>query len=103
MNSLEVLCICEEEAKGGQGENRGTAIRRVFEEAIIARGTFDVQPGLPLEVRGELWLPAGAMHSFLALHNQVRWTLVVRGDVAGWPNFERAFPIIVQPSNTDQK
>jgi hypothetical protein len=98
MNSVEVLCICEEEASGGRGKNRRTAIRRVFEEAIIARETFDVQPGRPLEVRGELWLPTGAMHSFLALHNRVRWTLVVRGDVAGWPNLERSFPIVLQPS-----
>jgi hypothetical protein len=98
MKSLRVLCICEEEAKGGQGEKGRTTSRRVFEEAIIAQERFEVQPGLPFEVRGELRVPPGAMHSFLAVYNQVRWELVVRGEVAGWPNFERAFPIIVQPS-----
>jgi len=51
-----------------------------------------------LEARAELRLPRGAMHSFLAEHNQVRWKLVVRGDIAGWPTFEREFPIVVQPS-----
>jgi hypothetical protein len=98
MNSFTVLCICEEEAKGGQGENRKATTRRVFEEAIIAQVGFEVQADRPFEVRGDLRVPPGAMHSFLAVYNEVRWKLVVRGDVAGWPNFERAFPIIVQPA-----
>jgi hypothetical protein len=98
MNSLSVLCLCEEEAKGGQGEDRRTTTRRVFAETVVAQEGFEVQPGFPFEVRGELRIPPGAMHSFLTAHNQVRWKLVVRGDVAGWPDFEREFPIIVQPS-----
>jgi hypothetical protein len=37
------------------------------------------------------------MHSFKADHNEVRWRLLVRGDVAGWPPFDRSFPIVVIP------
>jgi len=98
MNRLRLLCVCEEQASRSGGENARTETRRVYEEEVLAREEFELQPSLPLEARAELRLPPGAMHSFLAVHNQVRWKLVVRGDVAGWPNFEREFPIVVQPS-----
>ena len=38
------------------------------------------------------------MHSFAADHNEIAWTLVVEGDVAGWPEYRRAFPVIVRPA-----
>jgi hypothetical protein len=98
MNRLWVVCVCEEEATCRAGEGARTEIRRVYEEEILARDGFELQPGLPLEARAELRLPGGAMHSFLAAHNQVRWKLMVRGDVAGWPDFEREFPFVVRPS-----
>ena len=37
------------------------------------------------------------MHSFKADHNEINWALVIEGDVAGWPNFKRSFPVIVRP------
>jgi len=37
------------------------------------------------------------MHSFRSGHNEVSWKIVVKGDVAGWPDYERSFPLIVYP------
>jgi hypothetical protein len=37
------------------------------------------------------------MHSFHAAHSSVSWKLVVRGEAAGWPAFERGFPVVVYP------
>jgi hypothetical protein len=98
MNRLRAICVCEEEATCRAGGGARTETRRVYEEEILAREQFELGSSLPLEARAELWLPRRAMHSFLAAHNQVRWKLVVRGDVAGWPDFEREFPIVVHPS-----
>jgi Protein of unknown function (DUF3592) len=98
MNSLRVICVCEEEARSRSESSTTTETRRVFEEEIIAEENFEVQKDLPFEARGELRLPAGAMHSFVASHNQVRWKLVVRGDVAGRPDFEYEYPLIVLPA-----
>jgi hypothetical protein len=98
MNSLRVLCICEEEAKRTDRGNTSSETRRVFEEEIIVREGFEVQPGLPFEVRGELRIPPGAMHSFVTVHNQVRWKVAVRGDVARWPDVDCEYPIVVLPS-----
>jgi Protein of unknown function (DUF3592) len=98
MNSLRVVCVCEEEAQYRDGTDTRTETRRVFEKEIIAKKSFEVHKGMPFEARGELRLPTGAMHSFVASHNQVRWKLVVRGDVAGWPDFENEYPLVVLPS-----
>ncbi len=98
MNRLRLLCICEEQASRSGGRDSRTETRRVYEEEVLARDQLELQPSVPLEARAELRLPYGAMHSFLAEHNQLRWKLVVRGDIAGWPTFEREFPIVVQPS-----
>jgi hypothetical protein len=38
------------------------------------------------------------MHSFVSPHNAVIWTLVVRGRMARWGEFERRFPIYVYPA-----
>jgi hypothetical protein len=98
LNSFRVVCVCEEEATRSEGKDARTETRRVYEEEMLARDRFRLRPNEPLEARAELRLPRRAMHSFQAVHNQVRWKLVVRGDVAGWPDFKREFPIVVQPS-----
>ena len=48
-------------------------------------------------------VPAGAMHSFKADHNEINWMLVVEGDVAGWPDYKRSFPVIVRPANGEHR
>jgi hypothetical protein len=98
MNSVRLLCVCEEQATKRDGNDVKTETRRVYEEEVFAREQFELRPNMPFEAKTDLHIPPGAMHSFLAPHNQVRWRLVVRGDVAGWPNFEREFPIVVHPS-----
>ncbi len=95
VNRLRVLLVCEEIAKG--------TTRRVVEEEVVAKEGFEVQPGCPVEVSGELRVPAGAMHSFEAMNNQVRWKLLVQGDIAGWPDFYREFPIVVRPQTEVEK
>jgi hypothetical protein len=66
LNSLRVLLVCEECAASAPNRNDGAGTRRVFEEEIFAQEHFEVRPDRPFEVRGELRVPAGAMHSFEA-------------------------------------
>jgi hypothetical protein len=37
------------------------------------------------------------MHSFISQHNGVIWTIVVRGRMARWGDFERRFPVYMYP------
>jgi hypothetical protein len=69
----------------------------VYQDRLWSRKGFNVEQGLPFEVRCELHLPPTAMHSFRAGFNEIQWKVVVRGSVQGWPNFERDFPIVVRP------
>jgi hypothetical protein len=101
VNALRVLCVCEEESRGTGDENAATRTSRVYEAEIVARRDLELQAGLPLELRSEFRLPPGAMPSFKTADSQVRWNLVVEGDVPRCPNLERRFPIVVEPCAGD--
>ncbi|MEX0711665.1 MAG: DUF3592 domain-containing protein [Pirellulales bacterium] len=98
MNWLAVSLICEEEATYRQGTNTRTVQRRVYQHELFRRQDFELQPRRPLEAQCSLDIPAGAMHSFRADHNQVSWKVVVQGNVVHWPDFERVFLVHVYPS-----
>ena len=74
---------------------------RSLPAGTAATRSFSNPTGQPFETEFDLNVPSDAMHSFVAEHNQVAWTLVIEGDVADWPNFHRAFTVIVQPGNGD--
>jgi hypothetical protein len=97
MNLLEIDLVCEEQATYRQGTDTRTEQRRVYAARVFERRKFDIPPGMPFEQQCRIEIPPGAMHSFQADHNAVQWRFVVRGEVTGWPKYERVFPIIVFP------
>jgi hypothetical protein len=99
VKSLDLTLICQEQATYRQGTDTRTETRQVFELEMFHQEDFEVQHGVPFEVLCEFTVPEGVMHSFKAGHNQISWRVVVKGDVAGWPDFKRAFPVIVYPRN----
>jgi hypothetical protein len=101
MNVLRASLVCRESAAYRQGTNTRTETQEVYRQELLQREAFQIQRGRPFETEFDLNVPGDAMHSFVAEHTQVGWTLVVEGDVAGWPNFQRAFTVIVQPGNGD--
>jgi hypothetical protein len=52
-----------------------------------------------LMARGKctLHVPAGAMHTFRAAHNEIRWFLVLHGEIPNWPDVKDEFEIEVPP------
>jgi hypothetical protein len=98
MKSLEVWLACDEQATYRQGTDTRTEVRRVYESRCFVREGFEIHQGLPFESRCQIQVPAGAMHSFQASHNEVCWKLIVKGSVVGWPDYERVFQIIVNPA-----
>jgi hypothetical protein len=98
LNALEVRLVCEEEAVFRQGTNTRTAVETVFSQEVLSRQALQLHAETPLEARGPLRIPDEAMHSFEAVHNRIRWKIVVVGDVAGWPNFQREFTVLVYPT-----
>ena len=99
INSLKVFLVCEEQSTYRQGTDTRTDTREACRQDVFCRERFEVHRGQPLETECELLVPDQAMHSFKTDHNEVNWKLLVEGDVAGWPDFSRSFPVIVYPKN----
>jgi len=97
MRSLEVWLACREEATYRQGTNARTETRQVRRLPVFRREALAILPGEPFQAECSVCVPAGAMHSFRADHNEIDWSLVVRGEVVNRQAFERAFPVIVHP------
>jgi hypothetical protein len=98
LKAISVALVCEEEAIFCQGTNARTESREVFCLSLLARENVIIRPNEPLELECELPVPAEAMHSFCASHNQVRWKLLVCGEIVGKRDFMRSFPVVVRPA-----
>jgi len=98
MHSLEVLLACDEEATYCQGTNTRRETLRVYQQPLYRCEQFQVRYGEPFTARCLVDVPLGAMHSFQSEHNQINWKIEVKGEVAGWPSFERSFPVIILPT-----
>ncbi len=97
VKSLDVALVCEEEATYRHGTNTRTESHRVYRQPAFRREGFEVGHGAPFAARFPVEIPAVAMHTFRSEHNEIQWKFIVRGEVAGRPDFERSFPVIVYP------
>lgn len=102
ISTLELWLACDEKATFRQGTDTRTESRRVYEQRCFVRENFEIHQGLPFESRCEVSVPEGAMHSFHANYNEVSWKLIVKGNVVGWPAYEREFQIVVNPDANGQ-
>jgi hypothetical protein len=97
VNWIELLLVSDEQSTYRQGTDTRTETRRVFQRQVFRREDIQINPGMPFEVQCDLEIPDRVMHSFRSNHNEISWKLVARGEAAGWPPYERAFPVIVYP------
>lgn len=97
--SFQVLLVSEEQATYRQGTNRRTETRRVWQSKVFGANDIEIRPGRPFEVECKLEIPARAMHSFKADHNEINWLLIIEGKPRRWPRYRRPFPLVVHPSN----
>ncbi len=97
VNALRVSLTCAESATYRQGTDTRSESREVIRRELFYREGFAIRGGAPFETEIEFDVPAGAMHSFAAQHNEINWALTVEGDVARWPGFQRVFSVIVRP------
>jgi hypothetical protein len=101
VNSLAAWLTCEEEATYQQGTNTRTEVREVYRQMLLRHESLEIRQDEPFEVECVLSIPPGAMHSFRANHNEVHWQVVVRGNTAQWPEYERTFPVIIAPARAE--
>jgi hypothetical protein len=97
LRRLWVQLICEEEVSYRQGTDTRTEKKCVWRQVVFDAADLEVARDASLAWRGQAELSAGAMHSFRAPHNGVRWKVLVHGEPAGLPKYERDFPVVVAP------
>jgi hypothetical protein len=97
---FQVQLVCEEQAVYQQGTDTRRATMRVYQDTVFNQRKFDITPQRTFEAEFDIAVPDSAMHSFVSPHNAVVWTLVVRGRMARWGEFERRFPVYVYPKVT---
>jgi hypothetical protein len=95
-SSIRKLSIVLEGTEQAQ-YRRGTSTYTDTEEfaripVIETDNTVEIPMG-----SGELTIPADSMHSFQAMHNEIRWAIVVSGEISLWPDVGESFPIEVLP------
>jgi hypothetical protein len=96
---MELWLVCEEEATFNQGTDIRTETGRVYEELLFQQEDFLIEPSGSYVRNCTVHIPQEAMHSFQGEHHAIHWRLLVRGSAEGWPEFERAFPIIIHPGS----
>jgi hypothetical protein len=97
---FQVQLVCEEQAVYQQGTDTRRATSRVYRATLFSQRKFDIRPQQAFDADFTFSVPASAMHSFVSGHNGVIWTLVVRGRMARWGEFERRFPVYVYPARS---
>jgi hypothetical protein len=97
INSIEVSLVCLEEATYREGTNARTETREVYRQPLLRREAVEIRRSGPLEAECDLGVPPAAMHSFQAGHNEINWKIIVQGEIAGWPGYQRAFPVVIHP------
>lgn len=98
---LTVALVCDEIATFCEGTDTRVSTREVFRQLLHCERRFRVEIDRPFEQAFTFTLPDDAMHSLLAPHNEVRWSLEVRGKPMRWPEFRRRFRLCVYPANWD--
>jgi hypothetical protein len=100
---FQVQLVCEELAIYQQGTDTRCDTHRVYRATAFSRRKFDIDSHQAFQTEFDVLVPPEAMHSFVSPHNAVVWTLVVRGRMARWGDFERRFPVCVYPASGVQR
>ncbi len=96
ITSLTVRLVCRETVRWQVGTDTHTATEDVLGEVL--HETKDARASGPAALTTcEASIPADAMHSFKASHNEIGWGVEVKMDLPGRPDIEEFFEFPVIP------
>lgn len=97
--SLSVSLVCDELATYCEGTDTRISTEEVYRQTLHSQRRVRVEADRPYEQPFTFTVPSDAMHSFTSPHNEVRWSIEVRGAPIRWPEFRRRFRLCVYPAN----
>lgn len=89
--------VATEVVTRGAGKHATISRQIVHEDEFELAPARTLPPGVPFEAGTSIPIPAGAPPSFYAWENKLSWTVEVRLDVAGWPDWREETEILVHP------
>lgn len=96
VDSLRVHLVFTETARRGDGKNSQTRTHEVVVGRHEEPGRA-YRAGEVIERTVSFRIPPDGMHTFITSHNKLQWEIRVRLAVPGWPDFNDAYEIKVQP------
>ncbi|MBT8043842.1 MAG: DUF3592 domain-containing protein [Verrucomicrobiae bacterium] len=98
LTKFAIYLIGEEEAKYRRGTNTVTETEVFFQQALIE--TLDPRRSITGSTKIDLPTNHGnLMPSWQSEHNQIRWSLHVRGEISLWPDITDKYAVTVRPVN----
>jgi len=86
-----------ERAVSGSGTNRTTHTHDLHGQEVGLGAPPQLEAGQMASFNASLQVPADAAPTFAAGDNDVKWMVELRIGIAGWPDWEREYPIDVRP------
>ncbi len=93
IGTLTITLKGREEARYRRGTKTYTDKNTFYEEVLVSTDDSSQMAYGQTTLR----IPADTMHSFRADHNKIIWSLVVRGDIARWPDVKDEYEITIAP------
>jgi len=86
INGIAATLKAQEIVVSGSGTNRSTHTKTVVEEQCVIREAMHLDMGLQT-IEAAVTIPETAAWTFHASDNDLKWTLTVRVDIPGWPDW----------------
>jgi hypothetical protein len=94
---LRILLEGREEAWFRSGKNTQT-VRNVFASVAVADTTSEAE--IPAG-SARIEVPGNTVPSFKATHNKIIWSLKVTCEIAGWPDSDDEYEVLVRPGRAE--
>jgi hypothetical protein len=98
ISRLQMSLQGREEATFLAGKNSRT-VTSIFSKSQIFESTrsVEIQKG-----KARLSIPPGTMHTLTATSNKIVWFIQLQAEIAGLPDLNEEFPLIVRPASVNQ-
>jgi hypothetical protein len=98
VNGASVELRAQEVSVSGTGKDRATDRYQLFSKVTPIPISSSLGPGSLTTFRASTSIPDKGLYSFVVEGNALVWEAVVRVDVPFWPDWEKAFPLLVWPA-----
>ena len=102
INHVSLTFELQEVVVRGSGTNRKT-FRHPIHKKEHVEGPIQAAAGEEVAIDTWFRVPVDAPYSFTASDNALKWTLAVKIDIPGWPDWGKTYPLTICPVSDAEK